>query len=792
MAVARRYRMLEQETDRLVNQLRRLAGDAPSPFQAARRLVRFLGAHPLDGHCQLGFWAPEVAESDVPDDQVWLEILTPNQQIDLQAPQQELGFLRDRLRMARQGDYLWAVVEGMTAGSRESLGSLYWVRYRDRDGRVHTIRDHLAASVPFGVFGPAEYYDVARMYEGRSDAAYFHGLGDQIDSDGCARVGAPRNILQLHVPTASEGGTIASLNRLFQGLSRKIIAGEQLTPYELNYVGYDAVQLLPVEPTIEYEAGERFWNELSSEGEGLEVRLCRPDTTNWGYDIVISASSAVNPVILESRRPDELVDLAATLHTFPDHPIRLILDVVFGHADNQALNLLNRHFFTGPNMYGQDLNYRHPVVRAMMLEMQRRKVNFGADGVRVDGAQDFKYWDAEAQRLFHDDEYLRSMSSEIQEVAGRRYRPWFIFEDGRPWPQEDWELAANYRTVIEQQPECFQWGPLTFAHNTPFRFTFWVSKWWRLQEIAQIGSNWISGCANHDTMRRGSQADATVQINRRLGDTLQKIMDEAYDNPATTMMFYAMLPGVPMDFIHALCRAPWAFVRNTDDQYGVKIGAEEHRVLYWQVDEDSYCKEQFFLRLKALGYTDVEELRRFWDTLASAVAATNYDLEAIVRMLSSVTPSLAGPPLSVPMLKRIARDWMDDLHDYCNVAHHIDRVEQQRATFNLGLREFRRRRPWLMNNLGEGELFTRRTPTNGSVVFYGLRRSPSDDEQILFVANMEGAPAMVIPTRLPIPNLYRDGWRVHLTAPGVELDSPDSPVILHNSQSVLLTRKSIV
>ena len=26
----------------------------------------------------------------------------------------------------------------------------------------------------------------------------------------------------------------------------------------------------------------------------------------------------------------------------------------------------------------------------------------------------------------------------VQEVAGRRYRPWFIFEDGRPWPEEDW------------------------------------------------------------------------------------------------------------------------------------------------------------------------------------------------------------------------------------------------------------------------------------------------------------------------------------------------------------------
>jgi glycosidase len=75
--------------------------------------------------------------------------------------------------------------------------------------------------------------------------------------------------------------------------------------------------------------------------------------------------------------------------------------VVFGHSDNQGLRGLNHHFFAGPNMYGQNLNYRNPVVRAILLEMQRRKVNFGADGVRVDGAQDFKWWDADSEMMRH-------------------------------------------------------------------------------------------------------------------------------------------------------------------------------------------------------------------------------------------------------------------------------------------------------------------------------------------------------------------------------------------------------
>jgi hypothetical protein len=45
-------------------------------------------------------------------------------------------------------------------------------------------------------------------------------------------------------------------------------------------------------------------------------------------------------------------------------------DVVFGHADNQALNLLNHYFFAQPGMYGQEIQQDHPTVRAILLEMQ--------------------------------------------------------------------------------------------------------------------------------------------------------------------------------------------------------------------------------------------------------------------------------------------------------------------------------------------------------------------------------------------------------------------------------------
>ena len=74
-------------------------------------------------------------------------------------------------------------------------------------------------------------------------------------------------------------------------------------------------------------------------------------------------------------------------------------------------------------MYGQNLDYRQPMVREILLEMQRRKSNYGIDGIRVDGAQDFKYWDAEAGQLYHDDDYLRRMNELVQEGAGVQYRP---------------------------------------------------------------------------------------------------------------------------------------------------------------------------------------------------------------------------------------------------------------------------------------------------------------------------------------------------------------------------------
>lgn len=782
--------LIEAATAALIDRAVQDRAEADSPFSAARRIVTRLGAHVVNGRAEIGYWVPERVEQAIPPDQVWLEILTPLEPLDFALPQQTLRFHRQHIQLMPDGEFLWGVIDGMIPGSRDVIGSLYWLKYRDRDGQYHTITDPLAHSIPFGVFAPSELYDMPRLQAERTDRDHFTRLDTEPDPDGVPRVRPPTNILQIHPATASREGTLAGLTRIYREIAAKQRAGEPLSPADTNYVGYDAVQLMPIEPTIEYEDQRAFWQEAAADplADTVTVRVGNPNMTNWGYDVVLCASPAVNPAVLGTHRPDELVDFIAALHNMPDGPVKVMFDIVYGHLDNQALPLLNQRWFAGANMYGQNVNFRDPVVRATLLEMQRRKHNYGVDGIRVDGAQDFKNYNAEQNIMEHDDEHLLEMNNVELDVAGVRYRPWMIFEDGRPWPRDDWELSSTYREVTKIAPNVFQWGPLTFAHNTPFLFTFWITKWWRIVEMSRFGREWITGCANHDTLRRGTQVDTQARINTYLGDTLPDIFANAYDNPAAKLFDYAAMPGVPMDFINASMRAPWSFIRNTDERYGVKVVSEEARFLHWVVNEERFQRGEMFPRLKNMGFDDLGELRRFLHSLDHFMQATDYDIPATARLLSSVDPLLPAAPYNIAKLKTIARAWMDDVHDFCNVAYYRDRVEPQRAEYNRRVRAFRRARPWLMDNLRDDDHFTYLHPVDGSVVFTCWRHAPDDTEQVLFVANMEGAPRTVTPAELPIPGLPLHGWEVALVTPGLSVAGIDAPLALRDSEGVVFTR----
>ncbi|MBF9030288.1 hypothetical protein HKCCE3408_07760 [Rhodobacterales bacterium HKCCE3408] len=761
--------------------------NSETTFDAERAIARRLGGRVEGDLAIFGFWAPELLDARVPSGDVFLEVLAPTEPLDLTSAHQEQRFERVWVPVVREEAHVFTAVRGMRAGRRERLGDFYALSWRDAHGEWHRVLDPLAMSLPFGAMAPAELYDVASMHEGRADAAYFEALKGPEPH----KFGPPVNILQIHIPTATAGGTLASLTRHYQRLSDRVARDLPLEPADQIFLGYDAVQLLPVEPTTVYETGPEFWQESDGETDGVTVSLLRPDTTNWGYDVVLSGMGGVNPVLLETGRPDELVDLAAVLHTFPKKPKRLIFDVVFGHSDNQGLRALSSHFFAGPNMYGQNIDYQNPSVRAILLEMQRRKVDFGADAVRVDGAQDFKWWDAGAETLRHDDDYLQAMADIVQEVAGTEYRPWFIFEDGRPWPEEDWELSSTYRAVIENQrdDDVFQWGPLTFAHNTPFLYTFWLSKYWRIREIVQVGSNWISGTSNHDTLRRGTQVSPKLNVNTRLGRTRMEILDKAYDNPAVHVLTYVALPGVPMDFLNAMARASWGFIRNQDDKYGVKVVSEEAISLKWQVDEYSYSVPSNFRRLKELGFETREELVRFMEFLPALVEVTEYDLNEIARLLSLAEPPLAGPDFTVGSLKAIARAWMDDMHDYCNVSHSVPSLDADQAAFTLAARNFRRARPWLRDNYGPKDHFDFLQPIDGRTVFTSLRHGP-DGEQVFAVMHMEGQPtAELDPLVLPVPGIKGTGWKLALRTPSIGSDYMGGPLTLRDSMALVYVRE---
>ncbi|MEL6548961.1 MAG: glucosylglycerol hydrolase [Pseudomonadota bacterium] len=756
-------------------------------FDAGRTIARRLGARIEGDMAVFGFWTPELLDLRVPSGDIFLEVLRPSAPLDLTRAHQEVSFERTFVPVIRDEAFCFSAAKGLRAGTREEIGDFYALTWRDAEDTWHRILDPLAMSLPFGAMAPAELYDVAAMQAARGDAEYWAAL----KGDGTHKFGPPTNILQVHVPTATAGGTLAALNRHYERLAERVARDLPLEPADQLFLGYDAVQLLPVEPTTVYETGPDFWQEDHAEDTKVTVSLLRPNTTNWGYDVVISGMATVNPVLLESGRPDELVDLAATLHTFPSKPKTLIFDVVFGHSDNQGLRALNGHYFAGPNMYGQNLDYQNPTVRAILLEMQRRKVDFGADGVRVDGAQDFKWWDAAAQVLRHDDDYLQAMADLEQEVAGARYRPWFIFEDGRPWPEEDWELSSTYRSVIEVQrdDDVFQWGPLTFAHNTPFLYTFWLSKYWRIREMVDVGANWISGTSNHDTLRRGTQVSPKLNINTRLGRTRMEILDKAYDNPAVHVLTYVAMPGVPMDFLNAMARASWGFIRNQDDRYGVKVVSEEAISLKWQVDEYSYLVSGNFRRLKEMGFETREELARFFEFLPALVEVTEYDLEEIARLLNASEPELAGGPFSVASLKQIARAWMDDMHDYCNLSNSLSSLDPEQAGFSLQVRNFRRARPWLRENYGEKDVFEYLQPIEGRTLFTSLRHGP-DGEQVFMLAHMEGKPTDEIdPLTLPIAGLEGDGWELALRTPSIGAEYTGGPITMKDAMALVFVRK---
>lgn len=747
------------------------------------------GAHPDGDSARFLFWHSDIETAG----SVELQLFIPSEYLLYDKPEQHINVTYYSFPADLQGPFASIIIDHIPAGNRDRFGALYQLQIISENGEQQIIRDPMAWSMPFGIHAPAELYNIEEVLSSRKDSEYFKQIEGTFGDDDI-RVQPSVNLLEIHTSTTTKTGTLQALSNRFRQIGAAIQNGQELSPDEQNLIGFDAIELMPIDPVVEHPGNHHFWSPIQngySQGENVTVKLKKPTVTNWGYDITIFGAAAVNPSILSTGRPHELLGLIETLHNFPGQPIKVVLDVVYGHADNQAEEILTDEFFAGSNIYGKSINFKHPMVRASILELHRRKMNWGFDGIRVDSAQDIKVYDRVNEQMICNDKFLNDLSEITPEVSGVKYKPWMIFEDGRPWPRDDWELASTYREITKMQGHPSQWAPTIFAYNTPYNYTYWVSKWWRILEVLDFGEKWITGYANHDTMRRGSQKDPSlINVNHQLGNSLKMVMDNAYNNPSTTLLMNCFLPGVPMDFAHALGSTPWSFIRNTDTDSAIKIVAEEAHFAEWQITDIEYRNSKFFRRIKDFGFRSLDALQQFTKSLKKIVRITECKPDVIVRLLNASDPPFEVADWTRDKLDQFAAVWMEDLHDYCNVDLHAEYLDPKKAKFNLQTREFRIQNPWLNHNFTGRDLLNYRKPVEGAVLYYGYRMDPVSKKELVLISHMEGQPRQITPSQLDdLPIISADGWNIALSTPSIHPKSIDQPIRLAITQGVLFERQ---
>ncbi len=658
--------------------------DARNDFEQLKEFVKHLGVHSANDSTQFIFWTPEVKNANF--DCLALEIYRPKVTIDFEKNIQNIDFEVFTLAIQVENELAYGVYEGIKIGNETQVGDFYQLFSIGKNGNRKKIYDTLSYSIPFGAFSPAEVFDFQTISKNRKDEIYLKNIGHKAPY--------PANILEMHIPTTTKGGTIQDLAIFYKNIDKK----ENISSFEKTFLGYDAVELMPLQPLCEHEGKEGFWQEKNRENNTISVELQSPNTQNWGYDIVISASSAINPNLLKTKRPHELVHLLEVLHNFSDQAIQVILDVVYGHADGPAVKILNNKFIAGDGMYGKVLNYKHLLVRAILLESMRRMANYGIDGFRIDASQDINNWNDTLKKIVYDDAFLKEIDNIKATVCGVTYKPFIIFEDGRPWPERGWALKQSYREVTQMLPDTIQWSPLTFADNNPHIFNFWQYKFFRIKEICEYGERWLTGSSNHDSLRKGAQQNPfEAPMNVFFSEKRNEIFHKGYNAPAAKLLEY-FLPGTPMDFVQSNVGAPWLFMRNTDEQWGLKVVSEEVNFVNWFLDEEKYQQNTTFSSVKKLGYEQFWQFQNFMNDLSSIIKITNYDWVEMIKTFNQFAPK-RYPTIGNPSdLKAFAKAFMEDAHDFCN-AEHYQNQDDSLNDFLFNLRILIKRNHWLSKNL---------------------------------------------------------------------------------------------
>ena len=110
--------LVEDETQTLLHWAAAVMQSDDTYFGRGQRLAKRLGAHHRrDGLTEFGFWTPELTADVIQSERTLeLEIFTPLEPIQFQQREQTVKFQRDRVPVAQQGEFVWAVVAGVPTG----------------------------------------------------------------------------------------------------------------------------------------------------------------------------------------------------------------------------------------------------------------------------------------------------------------------------------------------------------------------------------------------------------------------------------------------------------------------------------------------------------------------------------------------------------------------------------------------------------------------------------------------------------------------------------------------------
>ena len=121
----KRARPLTDVARRMADNARQTMTVANTSFDAYQSIARYLGGRWTKGRAEFGFWTPELLDHRVPDGDVFLEVLSPVEPLDLTRAHQTPHFHRVLLPVVRFEALTFAAAEGLKAGTREAVGDFY-------------------------------------------------------------------------------------------------------------------------------------------------------------------------------------------------------------------------------------------------------------------------------------------------------------------------------------------------------------------------------------------------------------------------------------------------------------------------------------------------------------------------------------------------------------------------------------------------------------------------------------------------------------------------------------------